>query len=140
LEEECTEQRLMEDNCWADQNSHRIVVSIKTKKFSLLILLLRCSNKTTQVFYMYICISQSMCISSYTSTRYSLRSSHVPLGVSKVVSGGKDNKVWQRPGLTDDEYKYSAGEMNVIFITQRFNCSVTCTIQYSNVCAFTRYF
>jgi hypothetical protein len=25
-------ERLMEDNCWADQNSHRVVASIKKKK------------------------------------------------------------------------------------------------------------
>jgi hypothetical protein len=107
-------------------------------KFSLLILLLRCSNKTTQVFYMYICIRQSMCIPSYISTRYSLLISHVPLGASEVVSSGKDNKVWQRPGLTGDEYKNSAGELNNIFVTQRFNCSFTFNMQYWNVCGFTR--
>jgi hypothetical protein len=33
LEKECTEQRLVEGNCWADQNSQRVVVSIKNKKF-----------------------------------------------------------------------------------------------------------
>jgi hypothetical protein len=32
LEEECIDWRFMEENCWADQNSHRVVASIKKKK------------------------------------------------------------------------------------------------------------
>ena len=73
----------------------------------------------------------------YTSTRYPMLLNHVPLRVSEVVSSGKETPVRQRPGSTGDEYKNSTGEMNNIFVIQRFNCSITCNILYSKVCGLT---
>jgi hypothetical protein len=34
--------------------------------------------------------------------------------------------------------KNSTGEMDNIFVTRRFNCSVTCNMHYCNVCGSTR--